>query len=424
LSPSPSILNQRAFASREALAASYDAIRQVSEAICKPLAIEDYVVQPAAHVSPPKWHLAHTTWFFERFVLLEYCRGYEQLDPTYSFLFNSYYETVGGFFPRELRGTLSRPTVEEIYGYRAHVDEHMRELIASCAEDIAPRVVLGLNHEQQHQELLLMDIKAIFAMNPLKPAYREFPARPPTQQQPLNWLGYAGGLQMIGADGAGFRFDNETPRHRVFLQPFRLASRLVTNREYLSFIDDRGYARPELWLSDGWRTVQTRGWRAPLYWEKVDNDWWTMTLSGFSPIQELEPVCHLGFYEADAYARWAGKRLPSESEWETATAHESVEGNFYDSWYLYPLPAREGCRQFFGDVWEWTQSAYAPYPGFKPLAGSLGEYNGKFMCNQMVLRGGSCVTSLSHIRPSYRNFFYPEDRWQFAGIRLADSDPG
>jgi ergothioneine biosynthesis protein EgtB len=417
----PLLLNDRAFSSREALAAIYDEVRSVSEAICEPLATEDYVVQPAAHVSPPKWHIAHTSWFFEHFLLMPYFSGYRPYDSRFAFLFNSYYESVGEFFPRERRGHLSRPSVEEIFRYRTYVDEHMRELIATSADDIAFRVILGLNHEQQHQELLLMDVKAIFAMNPLKPVYRELPTPPPAKAHAEDWLAYPGGMQMIGAAGASFHFDNEGPRHRVYLQPFQLASRLVTNGEYLEFIEAGGYRKPEFWLSDGWSIVRNRGWTAPEYWERVDGEWWMMTLHGFARVKESEPLCHVSFYEADAYARWAGRRLPGEAEWEAAAAQHAIEGNFYDSWYLHPMPAREGCNQFFGDVWEWTQSAYAPYPGFKPLSGSLGEYNGKFMYNQLVLRGGACVTPLNHIRATYRNFFYPQDRWQFSGIRLADA---
>jgi len=408
---------------RGALASRYAEVRGASETICAPLAVEDYVVQSMSDTSPPKWHLAHTTWFFEQFVLGHFKYRYEPFHSEYAFLFNSYYETVGKFFSRSNRGLLSRPTVEEVYRYRAHVDREVTDLVDTIGErflpELASRIELGLNHEQQHQELLLTDIKHTFAINPLRPAYG--PAAPQIGKTSgaLEWLDNEGGIREIGHAGSGFAFDNEMPRHPVYLRPFRIASRLVTNSEYMAFIDERAYERPELWLSDGWRTMRERGWSAPLYWERVDGEWWYTTLTGFRRVDPEGPVCHVSYYEADAFTRWAGKRLPSEAEWEIAARTEPRTGNWYESGLLHPAPA-QSTHQFFGDVWEWTASSYLPYPGYRPLEGSLGEYNGKFMSNQMVLRGGSCATPASHIRVTYRNFFYPPDRWQFMGIRLAD----
>jgi ergothioneine biosynthesis protein EgtB len=402
-------------------------VRRLSEQVCHPLAIEDYVVQTMPDVSPPKWHLAHTTWFFETFLLIPYLPGYEVFHPTYSYLFNSYYEAVGQRHPRPQRGLLSRPTVDEIYRYRAYVDEAMRSLLTSTDLPCKDLILLGLHHEQQHQELLLTDIKHILALNPLRPAYQPAAtSAPPSVGGKEQWLDYPGGLYKIGYTNTTdheFAFDNEFPQHQVYLEDFWLGARLVTNGEYLEFMEAGGYTKAEYWLSDGWYTVQSLGWEAPLYWEKIDGTWHLMTLSGMRPVQEQEPVCHVSFYEADAYARWAGKRLPTEAEWEVATANLPIQGNFLESGQLHPLPAAGVTRpdQLFGDVWEWTQSAYHPYPGYRPAAGAVGEYNGKFMCSQMVLRGGSCVTSRSHIRPTYRNFFPPAARWQFTGIRLGAS---
>lgn len=406
----------------------YRHVRQRSEQICKPLTLEDHGIQTMPDVSPPKWHLAHTTWFFEEFLLRPLERDYQAFHPRFGYLFNSYYQTVGHMHPRPQRGFLSRPSTDEIYRYRAYVDEAMAALIASIDEDrwgdFVFRVTLGLHHEQQHQELLLTDIKHIFASNPLRPVYLS-PTTPPSGDvAPLRWRDCPAGLVRIGHDGQDFAYDNETPRHRVWLDDFRLATRPVTNAEYLEFMHSGGYGRPELWLSDGWQTLHARGWEAPLYWERLDDQWWHMTLSGMQPVDLHAPVCHVSLYEADAFARWRGARLPTEAEWENAAAELPVTGNLYESGHLQPRAGETtaaGLQQVFGDVWEWTQSAYAPYPGFKPLAGSLGEYNGKFMCNQVVLRGGSCVTPASHIRATYRNFFYPADRWQFTGIRLAQT---
>ena len=398
----------------------YQQVRQVSEKICQPLAIEDYTIQSMPDVSPPKWHLAHTTWFFETFLLLPYLPGYTVFHPQFGYLFNSYYEAVGARHPRHQRGLLSRPTVAEVYRYRAHVDRAMMELLCSVEHpDLADLLILGLHHEQQHQELLLTDIKHILALNPLHPIYRDDLQPPTFTDSTFQWLKYSGGLYSIGHQGDEFAFDNESPRHQTYLQDYKLGNRLVTNGEYLEFIQTGGYQEAKYWLAEGWATVQAHQWRSPLYWQLIDNDWYVMTLGGLQRVDERKPVCHVSFYEADAYATWKGKRLPTEAEWEIATIDLPQTGNFLDSDYLDPTPANNLHHQFFGDVWEWTQSAYLPYPGFQIADGAIGEYNGKFMCNQMVLRGGSCVTSADHIRPTYRNFFPPSARWQFSGIRLA-----
>ena len=399
---------------------SYLKIRQISEKICQPLAIEDYTIQSMPDVSPPKWHLAHTTWFFETFLLLPYLPEYQVFHPQFGYLFNSYYEAVGARHPRHHRGILSRPTVAEVYQYRGHVDRAMQTLLAKIPEDsnLAELVTLGIHHEQQHQELLLTDIKHILALNPLHPVYRDdLQDNLTVNDSTFEWLEYPGGLYSIGHTGTEFAFDNESPRHQVYLSDYQLANRLVTNGEYLEFIQAGGYKEAKYWLAEGWATVQTQRWQAPLYWESIDNRWWVMTLGGLRQLNMAEPVCHVSFYEADAYATWKGTRLPTEAEWEIATVNLPQVGNFLDRDYLHPTSA--DCHQFFGDVWEWTQSAYLPYPGFKIADGAIGEYNGKFMCNQMVLRGGSCITSIDHIRPTYRNFFPPSTRWQFSGIRLA-----
>ncbi len=402
----------------------YREVRGRSEALCAPLATDDYQVQSILETSPPKWHLAHITWFFETFVLAPYARGYLPFHPRYGELFNSYYQTVGQPFARAARHVLSRPTVEEVYHYRAHVDGHMAVLLdappAEHAAEIARRVELGLHHEQQHQELLLMDVKHNFSMNPLAPAYHERAAGAATAAAPLRWLEFHGGVREIGWGGNGFCFDNETPRHKAWLDDFRLGSRLVTNAEYREFIDAGGYRQPQWWLADGWSVVRERGWAAPLYWRLLDGAWHEFTLAGLQPLEPAAPVCHVSHYEADAYARWRGARLPTEAELEVATSARPITGNFVETGALHPRPAQNDADgQWFGDVWEWTQSAYTPYPGYRPLEGALGEYNGKFMSNQLVLRGGCCATPQSHQRPTYRNFFYPQDRWPFTGIRLA-----
>jgi ergothioneine biosynthesis protein EgtB len=407
-----------------ALGRRLDAVRARTESLCAPLEIEDYVIQAIAEVSPPKWHLAHTTWFFETFILLPFAPGYRVYDEVYAHLFNSYYETAGTFFPRNQRGLLSRPSVADIYHYRSHVDDALQALLdnlpQASAHDILARIELGIEHETQHQELLLMDVKYNFFINPLKPVYRDV-ANQPSPAISMGWQAFGGDIVEIGHDGTGFSFDNERPRHRTLLQNYQLGSRLVSNEEYLDFIADSGYQRPDLWLSDGWNTINTQHWQAPLYWHKDGSDWLQFTLSGMRTLNPQEPVAHLSYYEADAYARWAGKRLPTEMEWEHSAANLPVAGNFLESGLLHPQAAQQsGLTQLYGDLWEWTQSAYTPYPGFRPLPGTLGEYNGKFMSGQMVLRGGCCATAQDHIRGSYRNFFRPADRWMFSGLRLAE----
>jgi ergothioneine biosynthesis protein EgtB len=410
------------------IAEAYSRVRQQSLALCEPLTPEDMMVQSCADASPAKWHLAHTTWFFETFVLSEFARGYRPFHPDFVWLFNSYYNAVSAQPEKKLRSSFSRPAAEEILAYRDYVDAAMEDLLSASPQAASERVVLGLNHEQQHQELLLTDIKHAFWSNPLHPAYApgRRPMHPPANtSEPSAWIDFPGGLVEIGHAGGGFCFDNETPRHRVFLEPFRLASRLVTCGEYLEFIEDGGYRRSELWLSEGWITAQNERWEAPLYWRRAPKSasWQVFTLHGLIPLEDLlaTPVCHISYFEADAFARWAGARLPTEGEWETAAAPLSIAGNLLEDNYLHPLPAQNASQlqQLFGDVWEWTASSYLPYPGFRPLPGALGEYNGKFMCNQMVLRGGSVATPASHLRSSYRNFFPPATRWQFSGVRLA-----
>jgi ergothioneine biosynthesis protein EgtB len=405
------------------LAARYAAVRALTESLCEPLVTEDYVVQSMPDVSPTKWHLAHTSWFFETFILKPHLPHYREIDATYPFLFNSYYVQAGERHCRAQRGYISRPTVAEVFAYRAHVDAALHELLGSAAaEQVAPLVEIGLHHEQQHQELLLTDIKHVFSVNPLRPVYRERQPDEPRVAGPLEWVGFDGGVHEIGHDGDGFAYDNESPRHRVYLEPFELASRPVTNGEYLEFMADGGYARPELWLSMGWATVQEQQWSEPFYWERRDGEWWSYTLSGMRPVDPAEPAVHLSYFEADAFARWAGARLPTEAEWEVAAAGSvAADGNFVEDGRLHPRPAPAGAglQQLHGDVWEWTQSQYTAYPGYAPPAGALGEYNGKFMCNQFVLRGGSCATSRTHIRSTYRNFFPPDATWQFTGARLA-----
>lgn len=401
-------------------------VRHLSEALCASLEIEDYGIQTMVDVSPPKWHLAHTSWFFETFVLVPWMPGYRCLDPRYTRLFNSYYEQVGSYHPRSERGLLSRPTVAQVYAYRHHVTEAMLALLAATAgkenHEIVRRTIIGLHHEQQHQELLLTDIKHIFACNPLRPVYRELPQLAAAMVAAPEWKEFGGGLHEIGDDALEhFAYDNESPRHKVYVDPFRLASRLVTNGEYLEFMQGGGYMNPVYWLSDGWKMLHAKQWQAPLYWSRIDNQWYEMTLGGLRVVDESAPVAHVSFYEAYAFAAWCNRRLPTEAEWEIAAREQKLDGNLYDAGYLHPVPVQSrGMSQCYGDVWEWTQSSYSPYPGFRTADGALGEYNGKFMSGQMVLRGGSCVTSKSHIRPTYRNFFYPGDRWQFSGIRLAE----
>lgn len=411
-------------------------VRTASVELVRELETEDYVVQSMPSVSPTKWHLAHTTWFFERFILGPHATDFEVFDERYHFLFNSYYYTQGDMHARDRRGLLSRPTVSEILAYRNHVDQQVMELLAGNPKsEIEFLITLGINHEQQHQELMLTDIKHVLSCNPLQPALTTAPRR--TRETPipaLDFLPYSGGLIEIGTDTAMFCFDNETPRHRVHLIPYRLANRTVTNGEYREFIADGGYATSALWLADGWAWVNAEAIKRPLYWSADLSA--EFTLSGMYDIDPAAPVTHISFYEADAFARWAGARLPTEAEWENAAAAAPIAGNFVETGCLHPQPlAPEPAEstefagspaltpaQMFGDTWEWTASSYSPYPGFRPLDGSIGEYNGKFMCNQVICRGGSCVTAEDHIRASYRNFFYPQDRWQFFGLRLAKDD--
>jgi ergothioneine biosynthesis protein EgtB len=444
--PTPHASSNRPCA--DALADRYHAVRAWTRVLCEPLVTEDYVVRTMPDVSPTKWHIAHTSWFFETFVLAPYLPGYRPLDPRYSFLFNSYYVQAGERHCRAQRGFVTRPTVADIYTYRAYVDEHMLSLLArangAMEGSLTALVELGLNHEQQHQELILTDIKHVFWMNPVRPAYvaREAAhadparAREVPRRAPLRWMDVSEGVYEVGHDGRGFAFDNEGPRHRHYLAPFRLASRLVTNADYLEFMADGGYRRPELWLSAGWDAVQTGGWEAPLYWEHESGEWTAFTLGGSLPVGPDEPVCHVSYFEADAFARWSGARLPTEAEWEAAAAAAVVgappAGTFAESRCYHPMPtpadrgsdlpavgAGGGLRQLLGDVWQWTASQYTPYPGFRPAVGAIGEYNGKFMCDQWVLRGASCATPRSHARLTYRNFFPAATRWQFSGIRLA-----
>ncbi len=419
------------------LAADFAAVRAATEALASGLSPEDCTPQSMPDASPLKWHLAHTTWFFETFVL-EPRPGFRPFDPAYRALFNSYYNAVGEQFPRPERGQLTRPGLAEVLAYRRHVDAQLHDRLAQGALAPAELAVarIGLHHEQQHQELIVTDLKHLFSKNPLHPVYRERAPEAARRAPPLRWHSYPARLREVGHAGAGFAFDNESPRHAVYVHAFELGSRPVTNAEYLAFLADGGYARPELWLADGWQALCTRGWRAPLYWEELGGAWRAYTLSGLRAVDPEEPVTHVSFYEADAYARWAGARLATEFEWEVAAQGVPLAGHFAESGRFQPAAAHgagavetrrapgadSGApQQLFGDVWEWTASAYAPYPGFAPAAGALGEYNGKFMANQLVLRGGSCATPASHIRASYRNFFYPDARWQFSGIRLARS---
>jgi ergothioneine biosynthesis protein EgtB len=403
------------------LGSRFQLVRAASMALAEPLAPEDYVVQSMPDASPVKWHLAHTTWFFEEFVLQHAVPGYGFHDEQFRFLFNSYYNSVGPMHSRPQRGLLSRPTVEQVFEYRERIDERMGELLQR--KDLPPAirdtVILGLNHEQQHQELLLTDIKHLFSCNPLLPAYTRARTVQTRAAAALEFERFEGGLIEVGHPDSSFCFDNELPRHRTYTDAFSLANRAVTNGEYLEFVRAGGYEEAIYWLSDGWATVQREGWQRPIYWTPPLEQ--EFTLTGLRELNPATPVCHLSYYEADAFARWAGARLPSEVEWELAADDVAIRGNFVEGRRWHPeAPAHEtGLMQMFGDVWEWTQSAYAPYPGYKTTAGALGEYNGKFMVNQLVLRGGSCATPLSHIRAGYRNFFNPGARWQFTGLRLA-----
>ena len=403
-------------------------IRGFSESLCATLEPEDYVVQSMPDVSPTKWHLSHTSWFFETFILKVWMPGYEPEVPEYAFLFNSYYNAAGDMHRRDLRGLISRPTVAEAYRFRHSIDAHIEELLESADEELIdqlePVFTIGLHHEQQHQELLVTDIKHVFAQNPLHPVFRERNDKPQCRTiAPSSFIDFEEAIVEIGHSGDGFSYDNEGPCHRALVPAFSLATRPVTNGEYIEFIEAGGYTRAEYWLSLGWTTVNEQRWEAPLYWTKREGRWWNFTLSGMRPVDEAEPVTHVSHFEADAFANWSGARLPTEFEWERAAHGLPIEGNFVDYERFHPAPVASApngkLQQMFGDVWEWTRSAYLPYPGYRAAPGALGEYNGKFMSGQMVLRGGSCATSQNHIRPTYRNFFQPEKRWQFTGIRLA-----
>ncbi|MBZ0112798.1 MAG: ergothioneine biosynthesis protein EgtB [Thermoanaerobaculia bacterium] len=437
----------------------YQRVRAATESLAGPLATEDYVVQSMPDVSPTKWHLAHVTWFFETFVLTPHLKGYAPFDPAFHFLFNSYYLGAGERHCRDQRGYISRPTVTEVYEYRGHVDQAMARLLTELEshperEEVRRVTEIGLHHEQQHQELLLTDIKHVLSVNPLRPRYLESaspagdPSRPDPQEpvEPIRWISFPEGLVDIGTDpGSGFAYDNESPRHRFFVQGFDIADRLVTNGEFLAFMEDGGYQRGDLWLSEGWAAARANDWSEPFYWERRDDRWQLFTLGGMRDVDPNEPASHINYFEADAYARWCDTRLPSEQEWEVAAQGTPIAGNFVESGRLHPgrvsspgvsshaLDTHQAAdanqnqddadqprvRQLFGDVWEWTRSQYSPYPGYRAAEGTLGEYNGKFMSNQFVLRGGSCVTPVSHIRPTYRNFFPAATSWQFSGIRLA-----
>ncbi len=404
----------------------YKDIRSFSNHLCRLLNAEDQVVQSMPDASPAKWHLAHTTWFFEQFLLVPHEPGYRVHHPDFAFLFNSYYNSVGERHCRPRRGMITRPDLGEVHAYRASVDSAMEEFLSGIGEEkfreIAPVFEIGLHHEQQHQELILTDLKHLLSMNPLHPVYAPAPEQKATAPVPADWISFDGGIVGLGHQGDGFCYDNETPRHDVLLRPYALSRRPVTSGEYLAFIEDGGYTNPLLWLSDGWAAIQAEGWDAPLYWFRGDGGWRQFTLAGERPVDPEEPVTHVSYYEADAFARWAGARLPLEAEWEHAVATLPIDGRFVEDAHYHPVPAaatRDGLLQMYGDVWEWTASPYTPYPGYAPAPGAIGEYNGKFMCNQFVLRGGSCATSRTHIRPSYRNFFHPPSRWQFTGLRLA-----
>ncbi|MCW9027517.1 MAG: ergothioneine biosynthesis protein EgtB [Kangiella sp.] len=424
----------------EQVLSDFIAARLFTEQLCEPLTAEDYNLQAIAETSPVKWHLAHTSWFFETFIIKKFSSSFAPFNPRYEYLFNSYYNAIGEQFPRPQRGLLSRPSVKEVYEYRQWVTEQIKELVSSLVQhqnsrlsDALSLIRLGINHEQQHQELLLTDLKYNLFQNPVLPAYRSTKQLVDQNEQvlPIEWIRFDEKLVMIGTDipdlpvtQNDFAYDNETPSHKFYRHQFSVANRLTTNGEYLAFIEEGGYQKPQYWLSDGWDAVREHQWQAPLYWFKKNDDWFVYTLNGVKPLNLNEPVAHVSYYEADAFARWSDARLLTEQEWESIAGEPQLDSNSFnlvDNDVLHPVAAtsNNGLQQLYGDVWEWTSSAYAPYPGFKAAAGAVGEYNGKFMCNQYVLRGGSCVTSQNHIRKTYRNFFYPDSRWQFSGIRLA-----
>lgn len=421
---------KRIFDDRNLLIERFKSVRNFFTKLCEPLQTEDYVIQSMPDVSPTRWHLAHTSWFFEAFVLKNAIKNYKSLHPQYNFLFNSYYVQIGERFTRSLRGMLSRPSVAEVYNYRDYVDKKIIEFLENCSEkeldEFGPLIEIGIHHEQQHQELMLTDIKHVFSLNPLHPVYADkYP--PLVNYVPeLSFRIFAEDIYEIGHNGNDFGYDNEFPRHKEYLNSFQISNRLVTNREYIDFIEAGGYKKSELWLSDGFAFAEKESWQAPMYWENLNGEWWNFKLTGFHMVDLNEPVCHISYYEADAFARWAGYRLPTEAEWEVAAERLPVKGNFVENENFHPVAAAENYNeaffQMYGDVWEWTMSPYTPYPGYKTLPGALGEYNGKFMSNQMVLRGGSCATSISHIRKTYRNFFYPHNRWQFMGLRLVKNN--
>lgn len=415
-----SLVQQFPVAAGTSLRQRFSAIRETTLRITASLSPEDHMLQSMPDASPTKWHLAHTTWFFETFILLPYSPGYQTFDPHFQYLFNSYYKQLGSHPNRGSRGLMSRPSLERVHAYRSHVDAAILTLLDHPTDEVPALVELGLNHEQQHQELILTDIKHALWSSPLPPEPATIPPAS-VPSPPLTWMEVEGGIHLIGHQGTDFAFDNESPRHEVLLRAFRIASRPVTNGEYLEFMQDGGYRRPDLWLSDGWDRVCAEAWSAPLYWQRKEEDhaaWSQFTLVGLKDVDLSEPACHISYYEADAYARWRGARLPSEEEWEVTAARIPAKGSFLEDSSAHPRPAGE-TPQMFGDVWEWTSSPYVAYPGFKPAAGLIGEYNGKFMVNQLVLRGGSCATPASHIRATYRNFFPPHARWQFSGVRLA-----
>jgi len=406
------------------LAQRFNAARSCSQRLAVPLSDEDQTPQSMEDASPTKWHLAHTTWFFEELVLKAHASGYREFDPRFAYCFNSYYETLGERHPRPRRGLLTRPTCAEVRAYRAHVDDAMMRMfdVDDLSNEALDLIELGINHEQQHQELLLTDILSLFAVQPLRPAYRAETDTAQGANPPMDWIGFDGGIFTVGHDGDGFAYDNEGPRHDQLIRPFKLAHRTVTNGDWLEFMADGGYETATLWLADGWATVNAEGWRAPGYWEEREGQWHQMGLGGLVPVDPARPVCHISYYEAQAFALWAGKRLPSEFEWEIAARDAPERGNMMGAGLLRPAPtsAPDGAlQQMFGNLWEWTSSPYSAYPGFSTAPGAVGEYNGKFMCGQYVLRGGSLATPDEHVRRTYRNFFYPHQRWQFMGLRLA-----